>query len=136
MKDEWRCPRCWSKKLQVCVKVWSRLLQSDDPSDDNFETEPVDNDHEWDGGSFMSCLVCRRSGIANDFYVGGPNAAWNNSEIQFPRLIAEIMANVEITQEQWRDLSDSMDLPEAKIMEIFGRAEAAWKLIKDNLPTT
>ena len=59
-----------------------------------------------------------------------PQANWENNAIQFPRLIAEICANVEFKPEHWKDLQESMDLSEDKLNELFDRANDTWENIK------
>jgi hypothetical protein len=58
---------------------------------------------------------------------------WADNNIQFPRLLAEINANVTIEAEEWEDLKTSMDLSQEEITELFDRAEAEWETIKANL---
>jgi hypothetical protein len=55
--------------------------------------------------------------------------AWTDDSIQFPRLLAEIMA----TQDEvdFEALSESMGLALASIDELFERANTAWELAKD-----
>lgn len=60
------------------------------------------------------------------------NEKWKDDSVQFPRLIAEINANVNITGDDWDDLCDSMDLPSFAVHELFERADAAWEKAKDN----
>jgi hypothetical protein len=38
---------------------------------------------------------------------------WEDNSIQFPRLLAEINACVEISEKDWKELQESMDLEEA-----------------------
>jgi hypothetical protein len=65
---------------------------------------------------------------------------WKRDDIQFPRLLAEISANVNIHKKDWRDLENSMDLSTEQINEIFERAHVAWEKAKkealDKKPTT
>lgn len=52
---KWRCPECGNEKnLLISGRVWLVLTQDED----NYETEPVDQDHDWDGDSFMQCSKC------------------------------------------------------------------------------
>ena len=53
---------------------------------------------------------------------------WECDEVQFPRLLAEIMA----TQDNldFSALTESMDLPVEMIDELFDRAQEAWEMIK------
>ena len=57
---------------------------------------------------------------------------WDNDNVQFTRLLAEVfMAGV--TPQQLNDLSASMDLSKAEILEIFCRAQAAFDKLKAKL---
>ena len=58
------------------------------------------------------------------------NDNWNNNAIQFPRLLAEINACVTISNEDWLDLLESMDLSEDDIIELMDRANDEWERIK------
>ena len=60
-----------------------------------------------------------------------PQENWNNDDIQFPRLLAEIMATVDFTTRQWDALCSSMDLDRPDILELFDRAQAKWDRIKE-----
>jgi hypothetical protein len=55
---------------------------------------------------------------------------WKDNEVQFPRLIAEIRANVKISRNDWKALCKSMDLTEAEVDELFDRADDDWEFIK------
>jgi len=59
------------------------------------------------------------------------NPKWEDNSIQFPRLLAEILA----TQENldYEALSESMGLEQARIDELFDRADAEWERIKEAL---
>lgn len=63
-------------------------------------------------------------------------AIWNNNSIQFPRLLVEIMMNVDITKADWESLCESMGLTEAQIGDIFDRAHFDWEKIKAELCTS
>jgi hypothetical protein len=56
---------------------------------------------------------------------------WQNDDIQFPRLLAEIRA-IGLKVEQYRQLRQSMDLSVKQIDEILERAELSWQSIKDS----
>ena len=58
------------------------------------------------------------------------NKKWNDNSIQFPRLIAEINACVDISEKDWIALQESMDLSEGDIMDLFDRANDEWEKIK------
>ncbi|VWC52672.1 hypothetical protein BLA13014_08020 [Burkholderia aenigmatica] len=53
---------------------------------------------------------------------------WDRDDIQFPRLLAEIMA----TQENldMSALAESMDLSVEEVSSLFDRADKAWEMIK------
>lgn len=57
------------------------------------------------------------------------NAKWGNNAVQFPRLLAEIMATQELDMEA---LAESMDLSIDQVSELFDRADEAWEHIKAN----
>ncbi len=58
------------------------------------------------------------------------NPRWLDNNVQFPRLIVELKANVTISREDWSSLCDSMDLSGDYVDELFDRAEAEWGRIK------
>jgi len=55
---------------------------------------------------------------------------WEDNSIQFPRLLAEICATVEISDKDWEALKESMDLSTEEINELFDRAQEEWEEIK------
>lgn len=52
---------------------------------------------------------------------------WDNDEIQFPRLISEILATQDINYEL---LGASMNLTADQVKELFTRADQKWEMIK------
>ena len=50
------------------------------------------------------------------------NEVWMDDSIQFPRLLAEIAANVNLTNRQVRHLCGAMDISKDKLNELFDRA--------------
>lgn len=63
-----------------------------------------------------------------------PNINWNNNEIQFPRLIAELEAAGAFTSQGLiQTLTEEMDLTEAEILELVDRAQTKWDEIKAKL---
>jgi hypothetical protein len=58
-----------------------------------------------------------------------PKDIWKNSSIQFPRLLAEIMA-VGLTEAQWDGLLESMDLESDRLSELFERAQKLFEVQK------
>lgn len=57
---------------------------------------------------------------------------WRNNEIQFARLICELVANVENLE--FQALCESMDLEPDELQELFERADVVWETSKKNLP--
>lgn len=60
----------------------------------------------------------------------------SNPFIQFPRLISEIVANVEFGGDDTVDLLKSMDLSKSELNGIFDMAQCMWESIKANRSTT
>jgi hypothetical protein len=67
---------------------------------------------------------------------------WDQDNVQFPRLLAEIMATQEIGESRtmgvftWPDMisiARSMDLSIAEVFELFNRAQARWEQLKEEL---
>ena len=58
------------------------------------------------------------------------NEIWNNSAIQFPRLLAEINACVDISEKDIQALCESMDLDIAEVDELFERAHILFEINK------
>lgn len=58
---------------------------------------------------------------------------WDDNSIQFPRLICEINACVDIRGKDWQTLCESMDLQEEDVEELFDRANDEWEKIKQNI---
>ncbi len=52
---------------------------------------------------------------------------WNNNDVQFPRLLCEIMANEEINLAR---IAASMDLSVDEVSELFDRANSVWEQAK------
>ena len=55
---------------------------------------------------------------------------WDRDEIQFPRLICEILATIEITDLDWANLREAMDLEDEELESLFTRAQVAWEKAK------
>ena len=55
---------------------------------------------------------------------------WKRDDIQFPRLLSEIDANVMITPGDFEALCASMDLTKDEVHELFDRAHEAWAKAK------
>ena len=56
---------------------------------------------------------------------------WNDNSIQFPRLLAEILAAGCIEGELLDTVCDSMDLTPTDVYELFDRAETEWQRLKE-----
>lgn len=61
--------------------------------------------------------------------VSDKKTSWERNDLQFPRLLAEIRA-AGLTNEQYRQLAESMDLEEGAIDLLLERAETEWERIK------
>lgn len=55
--------------------------------------------------------------------------SWNNNDVQFPRLLAEVYA-VGLTDVQYRELGESTGLERAQIDELFKRADTVFEKLK------
>lgn len=66
-----------------------------------------------------------------EFTDGNTSEVWENNSVQFPRLLAEILA-IGLTPRQFADLSKSMDLNSEDIKALLYRAEKRWEAIKAN----
>jgi len=55
---------------------------------------------------------------------------WERDTVQFPRLLAEIMATVDLTDDMLRPVAESMDLELSDVLELFNRAQVAWEQSK------
>ncbi len=60
---QWQCPECESESLKVSIEVWAELRQSED----NFETEIIEGNHEWTGNSLMECMDCGYQAVSEEF---------------------------------------------------------------------
>ena len=56
---------------------------------------------------------------------------WNNNELQFARLLCEIVAAEELLN--WPEIRDSMDLTDAELQELFDRAHSVFEAAKTQL---
>lgn len=60
-----------------------------------------------------------------------PDAVWENDNIQFTRLVAEICANVDISETDRKALCESMDLTGDELNKLFDRAQKRFEDFKD-----
>ncbi len=58
------------------------------------------------------------------------NNKWENNELQFARLIAEIEANGGFSEQLVQDLCSSMDLEKDQIFSLVDRAQDFWDKAK------
>ena len=84
---------------------------------------------------FHTCLNCRQ-----DFNVifeeeKEDSRLWNDNSIQFPRLISEIFASVALSDQDVKQLKDSMDISHSELFELFERAQSEFDNIKYKLGT-
>ena len=56
------------------------------------------------------------------------NPLWARDDIQFPRLLCEIVANCELPE--LPQVAESMDLTMVELDELFDRAHIAWETVK------
>lgn len=63
--------------------------------------------------------------------MGRKKDIWLDDSVQFPRLLAEIMA----TQDKLDipAIAESMDLDVSDVIELFDRADTAWEKAKGNI---
>jgi len=56
---------------------------------------------------------------------------WKNNAVQFPRLIAELTATIELTPLQLGSLAAAMNITPAELDELIDRADLVWQDIKE-----
>lgn len=56
---------------------------------------------------------------------------WDNNELQFARLICELVANVDDLH--FEEVCESMDLEPEQLQELFDRADEVWEKAKESL---
>jgi hypothetical protein len=66
-------------------------------------------------------------------YLFGKEERWEGNYIQFARLLSEINGAVEISQENFKELCENMDLEPQYINELFDRAIKDFEIFKSNL---
>jgi len=65
-----------------------------------------------------------------------PNSSpWQRNDVQFPRLLAEIMASGAIDENALTTIRESMDLQTEELQELFDRAQTEWEQIKTSALT-
>lgn len=57
-------------------------------------------------------------------------SVWHNNEIQFARLICEIVANIEGKKGEWKAVREEMGLMNDDFQELFDRAHMVWEQAK------
>jgi hypothetical protein len=63
------------------------------------------------------------------------SSPWQHNDIQFPRLLAEIMASGAIDENARIAICQSMDLLAEQLQELFDRAQTEWEQIKTSAVT-
>lgn len=58
------------------------------------------------------------------------NPLWLNNEVQFARLLCELVAAGQPDRSTWRDLEMSMDLTAVQLNSLFDRAHEVWEKSK------
>lgn len=64
-----------------------------------------------------------------------PDKNWNNDNIQFARLIAELEASGAFTTSVLRRVTSAMDLETYQVCALIERAQLQWEEIKRNTVT-
>ena len=62
--------------------------------------------------------------------IRSPDKNWKNNDIQFPRLLAEMVAAGIPTEAQMQEICESMDLLPDQVDDILDRAQEVWDDIK------
>lgn len=57
------------------------------------------------------------------------SSGWGNNEVQFARLLCEIVAAEELLN--WPEIRDSMSLEDEELHELFDRAHVVWEKAKE-----
>lgn len=70
--------------------------------------------------------------LLKEFTAKDTRLEWEKNEVQFPRLLSEILA-VGLTPEQYSGLATSMDLERGDLDELLDRADTDWQAIKAKL---
>ena len=65
---------------------------------------------------------------ALDEYESAPKEPWLNNELQFARLLCEIVANEELPN--WSETRNSMDLTDKELQGLYDRAHVVWEAAK------
>lgn len=76
----------------------------------------------------LAAMLSRGSYESHDTVMQGENPRWLNNEVQFARLLCEILATQEYLN--YSEMAKSMDLPVERVDELFDRATAVWEKAK------
>jgi len=99
---------------------------------DKLKTIVEDNDHN--DTILEEKRTCPECGEVDNFQlIEQNNPKWEDDSIQFPRLLAEINACVDISLLDWQKLQESMNLSEGNILDLFERANQKWEMIKKSV---
>jgi hypothetical protein len=80
--------------------------------------------------SLRICAALDASNGATIRYLFDERSNWERDEYQFPRLLAEIMANVDLDDDMLRPVAESMELELDDVLELFNRAQLTWERVK------
>jgi methyl coenzyme M reductase subunit C len=85
----------------------------------------IEYDQEFREGTLWPPTICGACG-SDRIVVGDENDRWQNNEVQFARLLSELVA-AGIPQETIDGAAESMDLEPSEVQELFARAERVWE---------
>jgi hypothetical protein len=100
----------------VSIRKITSSLTFDEPVEDEEEAIQSLAEHACDG---LGITISREK--------------WDDDSIQFPRLLCEIVAIVEFTEEEVCLLRESMDLDDDQLNSLFERAHVAWERTKEGV---
>lgn len=105
------------------------------------DLRPVHNLHgnKLDANEFAHVIVQAIDEAFNSKHqlaITNDSSLWQRNDIQYPRLIAEIVAADALNKNVRRLICDSMDLQPEELAELCNRAEADWVQIKRSLLPT
>jgi len=83
--------------------------------------------------NFMDDDLCDAKYYIEEHGQDDETSKWEDDKIQFARLIAEINANVGISEKDFKSLCESMDLDQSNINKLFDRADSFWEETKANV---
>jgi hypothetical protein len=135
------CPTCGGEVQGTSRLYWSLVdneWQLVDASEDELavycENDDVIEDHSLHRslGDAVIALGTRVTADRERYLIRAGLDPWKDDSIQFPRLLAEIAATVELRGADYAALGESMDLTPEQIDELFDRAQQRWQGIVAN----